>query len=247
MIKYLTLLISSILFFGCRPTNLIQNNQNYKSESLEIKQIAEHVYLHTSWLEAGSFGKVLCNGMIVLDKNETIVFDTPANDNTSLELINWIENTLKGKVKAIISTHFHEDCLGGLEAFYKQGISSYAHNLTLQLARQNKSAVPQNGFDNLLELKVGNKKVFAQFFGEGHTEDNVIGYFPDGKIIFGGCLIKEVGAAKGNLADANTQEWPLTVAKLKAEYPEAKIVIPGHGKMGGTELFDYTVTLFEQK
>jgi metallo-beta-lactamase class B len=57
-------------------------------------------------------------------------------------------------------------------------------------------------------------------------------------------LIKAVGAGKGNLEDANVAVWSETVGKLKRTYPEAKIVIPGHGKTGGTELFDYTIKLF---
>jgi metallo-beta-lactamase class B len=84
----------------------------------------------------------------------------------------------------------------------------------------------------------------VSFFGEGHTKDNVVGYFPDDKAVFGGCLIKEVGSGKGNLEDANVAEWSQTVSKVKQFYPEAKIVIPGHGETGGTELFDYTIKLF---
>ncbi|HCO82289.1 MAG TPA: subclass B1 metallo-beta-lactamase, partial [Arenibacter sp.] len=30
------------------------------------------------------------------------------------------------------------------------------------------------------------------------------------------------------------------------KYPTAKIVIPGHGIAGGTELLDYTIKLFQQ-
>ncbi len=65
--------------------------------------------------------------------------------------------------------------------------------------------------------------------------------------MFGGCLIKESGAGKGNLEDANTTDWSLTVTKLKEKYPTTKTVIPGHGKSGGTELLDYTIQLFQQK
>jgi metallo-beta-lactamase class B len=247
MINYLKLCIISFLLFGCTAAKTTENHKNALSGSLIIQKITEQVYQHTSFLETESFGKVSCNGMIVFDQNEAIIFDTPPDNKTSLELITWVENNLHCKIKAIIPTHFHADCLGGLEEFHSHGISSYANNVTIQLARSNTTSVPQNGFDNLLELKVGNKKVYAEFFGEGHTQDNVIGYVPDEKIIFGGCLIKELGAGKGNLADANTMAWPLTVAKLKEKYPAAKIVIPGHGKSGRTELLDYTIQLFEQK
>lgn len=67
------------------------------------------------------------------------------------------------------------------------------------------------------------------------------------KVLFGGCLVKEVGAEKGNVADANVQEWPLTIAGIKEQHPDIKIVIPGHGKPGGITLLDYTATLFLQK
>lgn len=247
MINYLKLLLIALLIFGCKPTKTTGNNINYTSDNLVVQKISGHVYQHTSFLTTESFGKVTCNGMIIFDKNEAIIFDTPPDDPTSSELINWVENKLNCKIKAIIPTHFHADCLGGLNAFHTHGIPSYANNLTIQLARSKNYAIPQNGFDNLLELKVGNKKVFTEFFGEGHTKDNVIGYFPDEKIIFGGCLIKESGAGKGNLEDANVNNWSLTVAKLKEKYPNTNIVIPGHGKLGGTELLDYTIKLFEQK
>ncbi len=64
-------------------------------------------------------------------------------------------------------------------------------------------------------------------------------------IMFGGCLIKEEGAGKGNLAEANVEEWPNTVRKVKMKYPEVKKIIVGHGKSGGIELLDYTIKLFE--
>lgn len=111
------------------------------------------------------------------NEKEAIVFDTPTDDKTSLELIDWVENELGSQIKAIIPTHFHQDCLAGLEAFHQRGISSYASNLTIGLAKTNGKTVPEHGFDSLLILEIGSKKVHAEFLGEGHTLDNVIGYF----------------------------------------------------------------------
>ncbi|MDZ7613831.1 MAG: hypothetical protein U5K51_09100 [Flavobacteriaceae bacterium] len=53
---------------------------------------------------------------------------------------------------------------------------------------------PINDFNESLTLSIGNKKVNAEYFGEGHTKDNIVGYFPNENAVFGGCLIKEVGA-----------------------------------------------------
>lgn len=244
MIKYLNILAVGLLIFGCQAKS---DPEDYVTETLEIHKISDHVYQHISFLNTESFGKVDCNGMIVFDQGEAIIFDTPADNETSTELISWVENELHATIKAIIPTHFHADCLGGLDAFHQKGIPSYANNLTIELARSGDKTLPENGFDNLLELEVGNKKVIAEFNGEGHTRDNVIGYVPDEKVIFGGCLIKTLNASKGNLEDANTDSWSATVAKLKDKYPDTKQVIPGHGKLGGTDLLDYTVQLFEPK
>ncbi|PSR55143.1 subclass B1 metallo-beta-lactamase [Adhaeribacter arboris] len=247
MKKYQLLFLFSFLIFGFISAQTSQNNPNSKTESLTIQKISNHVYQHTSFLQTESFGKVPCNGMIVFDKTEAIIFDTPPDNKTSLELITWVKNKLHCKIKAIIPTHFHSDCLGGLEEFHKHSIPSYANNETIAIAKSKNIIVPQNGFNDLLELKVGDKKVLVEYFGPGHTQDNVVGYFPDEKIMFGGCLIKELGAGKGNLEDANTMAWPITVTKLKEKYPNTAFIIPGHGKSGGTELLDYTIKLFAPK
>lgn len=237
------LLFSCFLLFGCLSKS--DDPISYKTPSLEIKQVADNVYLHTSFLHTESFGKVSCNGMIVTNHDEAIIFDTPAESAATIELIEWVEEHLGHKIKGVVSTHFHADCLGGLEEFHKQGIPSYAHNNTIAITTENNLPSPKKGFDHLLELKVGDELVVAEFLGEGHTKDNIIGYFPAEKILFGGCLIKELGAGKGNLEDANTSEWSTTVARIKDKYANIEIVIPGHGKVGGRELLDYTIQLFE--
>ncbi|WP_229733782.1 subclass B1 metallo-beta-lactamase [Pontibacter amylolyticus] len=214
---------------------------------MEVHKIADQVYQHLSFLETQSFGKVPCNGMVVIDQQEAIIFDTPTTDQASLELIHWVEQKLGCQVKAVVATHFHEDCLGGLQAFQQHGIPTYASHRTIALAKANQSAVPENGFDQELTFEIGSEKVQVLYPGKGHTHDNVVGYFPKADAMFGGCLIKEMGAGKGNLADADTVAWPKTVAELKAAYPHVKHVIPGHGKVGGSEILDYTMRLFEQK
>lgn len=221
--------------------------QSYKSANLEVRQISAHVYQHISYIKTQDFGDVPCNGMIVVNSKEAIVFDTPADNNSSLELIHWMNTILEVKIKAIIPTHFHLDCLGGLDAFHKNGVPSYAHNLTIAGAKQKHFPVPRNGFEQSIKFKVGKEIVEVSFLGTGHTRDNVIAYYPAEDIMFGGCLVKEAGAGKGNLEDADTSAWPSTIASVKEKYPKVKIVIPGHGKIGDIALLDYTSILFSKK
>jgi metallo-beta-lactamase class B len=216
----------------------------YKSKDLIITQISQNSFKHTSYLQTDEFGNVPCNGLIVRNKTETIIFDTPTKDEGSEELIKWIKDSLHCEINAIIPTHFHNDCLGGLKAFHENNIPSYANYKTIELAKENEFEVPQNGFEDSLVLKVGSENIIAKYFGEGHTKDNIIGYFKSEEVMFGGCLIKELNANKGYLGDANVNEWSNTVEKIKKKYPAVKIVVPGHGAHGNKKLLDYTINLF---
>lgn len=216
----------------------------YQTETLQIQQLTPHTFCHVSFLQTNDFGKVACNGMIVIDNNEALVFDTPANEEASVELINWIENELKCKIKGVVATHFHNDCLAGLDKFHERGIKSYANSKTIELANITRVTPPQNGFKKSFVLEVGSKIVVNEFLGEGHTKDNIVCYFLAEKVMFGGCLIKEIGAGKGYLGDANIKSWSKTVAKVKKKFQTAEVIIPGHGKVGGQGLLDYTIELF---
>lgn len=248
MIKnILHIILFSFIAISCNS----QKNDNfkaieiYKSDNLTITQVSENSFIHTSFKQTNDFGNVPCNGLVVRNNNETIVFDTPTNNTISEELIKWINDSLHSKINAIIPTHFHDDCLGGLEAFHNHNIPSYAYFKTIELAKENNFTVPKNSFTDSVILKVGDKEIITKFFGEGHTRDNVVGYFPSEDVLFGGCLLKELEASKGYLGDANVSVWSSTVEKVKKEYPNVKIVVPGHGKYGNQKLLDYTIELFK--
>lgn len=217
----------------------------YSSESLKIYPIADNVFIHETYIQTETWGNVGCNGLVYVNNDEALVFDTPTSNEVSEELINYFTDILKVKIAYVVATHFHEDCLGGLEAFHAKDIPSIANSLTISLAKENDLILPQNGFVTEKAVSVGESEVLIKHVGEGHTRDNVVGYMSSAKVLFGGCLLKSVGAGKGNLADANVDEWSNTVDRIKKEFPDAKIIVPGHGKWGDRELLDYTIDLFK--
>ena len=247
IVKTLLIIIVSITILNCnsKKQDVFKSKEVYKTRDLIVTQISENSFVHTSFKQTNDFGYVPCNGLIVRNNNEVIILDTPTNDKSAEDLIKWVKETLDCKINAIIPTHFHDDCLGGLKIFDKNNIPSYAYIETIKLAKENDMTAPKNGFKDSLILKVGDETVAVKFFGEGHTKDNVIGYFPSENIMFGGCLIKAIDASKGYLGDANVVDWSNTVEKVKIEYPNVKIVIPGHGEYGDKKLLDYTIKLFK--
>ncbi|PSK90389.1 subclass B1 metallo-beta-lactamase [Taibaiella chishuiensis] len=237
---------STVVDCSARKKDKFKAEVVYKSRYLVISKVSAHAFEHTSYLQTQDYGKVPCNGLVVIHNQEAIVFDTPTDDTGSLELINWITKKQHAKVNAVIPTHFHNDCLGGLKAFDDHHIPSYAYIKTIELAKANHYVVPQNGFSDSLALTVGGERITAKFFGEGHTRDNVVGYFPAEHVMFGGCLVKELDATKGYLGDANVADWSGTVERVKKAYPDVKIIIPGHGDYGNQALLDYTINLFRK-
>jgi metallo-beta-lactamase class B len=247
-----TLLLAIAMFVtnqGCtsKEHSAFKTKEVYKSNILVVTQITENSFQHTSFLQTEDFGNVPCNGLLVRNSQEAVVFDTPTNDESAEELIKWATGTLHCKINAVVPTHFHIDCLGGLKAFDKNRIPSYAYFKTIELAREAKYAVPNHSFSDSLVLKVGNERVVATFFGEGHTKDDIVGYFPSENVLFGGCLLKELDATKGYLGDANVADWSGTVEKVKKAYPNVQVVVPGHGASGDGKLLDYTIKLFQTR
>lgn len=249
ILRFVLMSLLFMLFLSCNSqrSSVVTPIVVYKSQDLVITELSKNTFLHTSYLKTKDFGRVACNGMIVKNNDEVIIFDTTTDNKSSQELISWIRFTLGCTVKAVIPTHFHQDNLGGLAAFKHHNIPSYANAKTIELAKEHGYAIPANAFDNALTMNLGDKVVVAKYFGPGHTQDNIVGYFPSEDILFGGCLIKELHADKGFLGDANLVEWSKTIERIKHEFPGVNLVIPGHGAPGTAELLEYTIELFKYK
>jgi len=241
--KILILLCFAISSFGWSQKAEIV----HESEVLKIKRIAHNSFVHISKLYVPEYGLVASNGLIYLNNQEAAVFDTPADSIAARELIRWITVEKKSKIVGVVINHFHDDCLKTLSIFHELNIPSFAYNKTILLANRAGKEAPQIGFADRMGLEVGRVKVLNRYFGEAHTSDNIVSYIPTDKVLFGGCMVKSSGSGKGNLNDANVDEWSLTIANIKASFPRIRVVVPGHGAHGGKELLTYTADLFEQK
>ena len=222
-----------------------QSDTIYNSESLLIRKISETAFIHISYLNTNDYGKVGCNGMVIAGDREAIVLETPVDNASSVELIHFVERKLKADIKAVIAHHFHIDCVGGLNAFHDRGIPSYAGLKTIELCTENGYNTPENAIENGKEFEIGGERISCRYFGAAHTVDNIVTYMPSERLLFGGCMVKALNAGKGNLADADTVQWPVTIGIIKAAYPDVELVVPGHGPHGNSELLDFTIKLFE--
>ena len=90
-------------------------------------------------------------------------------------------------------------------------------------------------------------EIRCYYFGGGHSEDNIAVWIPSAKLLFAGCMVKEMAAQNaGNLSDAVPAAWPATLDSLLVRFPDARIVVPGHGTPGGPELIRHTQALLSE-
>jgi len=214
------------------------------SDNLQLIQVSENAFIHVSYANTTNYGRVAANGLIFITGKQAFLFDSPWTDQQTEELVTWIRNNLNTEIVGFVPNHWHEDCMGGLEYLHKQGIRSYANQLTIDIANTEGLPVPKQGFSDSLELRLGEKVIDCYYLGAAHSTDNIVIWIPSEQILFPGCMVKDIRSENlGNTADGDLTAYPKTLAKLIKKFPSAKIVIPGHGNYGGLELIKHTQEL----
>jgi len=239
-ILLLSLFLIFIPFFSdAQPAETI-----HVSRDVELIRLNDHAYIHVSCSNIPGFGRVASNGLIFINKGKAFLFDTPSNDTLTETLFLYIENKLKAKVTGFVPNHWHSDCMGGLGYLQSRHITTYANRITVDIARAKGLPVPEKAFDDSLHLNLDGKDILCFYPGPAHSTDNIAVWIPSEKILFAGCMVKSMDSKNlGNTVDGDLQEYPETIKRLKARFPEAKIVIPGHGAYGGPELITHTLEL----
>lgn len=233
-----------LLFIFLAPVKITAQEIIIKlSHEVELIKINEQTYIHKTLTDSETYGRFYSNGLIYIQNKEALIADTPIDTSHANLIIGWLtdQNII---VKAVVVNHHHQDALGSLTSFHALDIPSYGYVETSELAIKNLLEPPIHTFSDSVIINIGSTFATAYFFGEAHTSDNTILWIPDVNLLFGGCMIKSLGSGKGNLEDANISEWSNTVSRIKKKFPEIRIVIPGHGNYGSTELLDYTIQMF---
>lgn len=246
MKTYITIVL--FLFYSFIGFSQVTDTKINVGNNIEAIKLSDKVYLYiaTSYIEG--FGMVPSNGLILVDKGKAFLIDTPMSNEQTETLVNWISGYLRATITDFIPTHWHADCIGGLGYLQSKGVRSYANQMTIDIAKEKGIPLPDKGFKDSLDLKLNNIKLQCYYPGGGHSTDNIVVWIPSEKILFGGCLIKDAAATSlGNTSDADLEAWPRTVKKVLDKYPSAKIVIPGHGQLGGLNIIRHTYDIVSPK
>lgn len=235
-----------IAFMFILKVNGINSDYIVINDDIELKKIGENAYVHISWDSISTYGKFSSNGLFYIKNNKALMIDTPTNNEKTRQLVEYVENHFDVQIDLLIVSHYHNDCMGGIDYIHSRGIPSLANKMTVDKCKELKLPPPKTSFLDNHVIHFQGEEIICKYFGEGHTVDNICTYLPQSDILFGGCLIKaQESNGLGNIAEANVDHWDQTVLEIKSAYPNVHSVIPGHGPIGDASLFDHTISLVQ--
>lgn len=248
-----SLFISALLLTACGGANaptpapadafLTKVQADYP---VTLSKLAEGIWVHTTNYTLPGQNPIPSNGLIILDGEDVILVDGAWGELATISLLEKVKaETGKAATKMIV-THHHADRTAGVDAAEWQGIEVFTHPDTPVLAARNGWPAPNTSVAALKEPKsrisVGNVEV--AYPGHGHASDNLVVYVPSANVLYGGCAVRGAGVKTlGNTSDADLEKWRDSLTWVKATYPKAQIVVPGHGKGANLSLIDATIAL----
>ncbi|ABV38018.1 Beta-lactamase [Shewanella sediminis HAW-EB3] len=220
----------------------------WSSDAIKIKQVSPALYLVKSYKEiklyqdkpAMTFDS---NSFIYVDKHNAYLIDTPWSESDMPDLMSWLK-IQKLLLKGTIVTHYHQDRAGGLGYLDKHGFATYASDMTNQLLVKDKQPMSNHSFSgDKFELLKG--QIETYYPGSGHSMDNLVVWLPKENILIGGCLLKSNETNNlGWTGDADLANWYHSASKVKADFPQAKFIFPGHGDGAeGQSILEHTMAL----
>lgn len=198
---------------------------------------------------------------IIRGSDSVLVVDTgmgPSNGKRALDAA----KRLAGSRRLILTiTHFHPEHGFGAQAF--KGAARITYNSAqrdelrakgqayldmfqgfgpgvVQALVGTEIVMPDDVYDGAsAEIDLGGRKVELRTFGLAHTRGDQIVWLPAEKILFMGDLAEErifpiFPWFPPNDADLNAARWVKILIELEGWQP--KIVVPGHGNVGGAEI-----------
>ena len=193
------------------------------AQPLKVNKIAADLYELEG--DGGNVAVYLTDdGVIVVDDK----FERNYND-----IMANIRTLTDKPVKYVLNTHQHGDHTGGNEKMKANGVQVIAHrNARVNMVAGKQPGLPHVSFTDQAQVYLGGKEVDAYYNGRGHTNGDVVIYFPALRVLHTGDLFTTNGQSSvAPLVDYNGMgsaiEWTKTLdGVLKLDFDT---VIPGHG------------------
>lgn len=220
---------------------------------LVLSHLTGHIYV----AEDDHYSKE--NSVVYVGEKSVTVVGATWTPETAELLAKKVREISDKPIGEVINTNYHPDRAGG-NAYWKSiGAQIISTQMTYDLLKSDwvkvvdwtRSGIPSypnvplvlptKTYPGDFELQDG--RVRALYLGQSHTPDGIFVYFPEEKVLYGGCILKE---QLGNLSFANVTDYSKTLQKLKRLNLEVGTVVAGHwSPVHGANLIDQYLELLQ--
>lgn len=152
---------------------------------LKISHVTGDFYLYTTYnLFNGTM--VPSNSMYLVTDLGVVMFDTPWDTTQLQPFLDSIQSRHNKTVVMCVATHYHEDRTGGFQFLEARGIKTLSSKQTFNLCKQYNLHPASSYFDNDTIFNIGQYSFQTYYGGEGHTKDNIVIWFENERILYGG-------------------------------------------------------------
>ena len=209
-----------------------------KTKKISFRKLSANCYAFTAEGDP--------NTGVIIGDDGVLVVDAQATPVMAREVIRRIRRVTSKPIKYVVLSHYHAVRVLGASAYRAREI--IASEATLGLIRERgkqdmaseierfprlfrgKESIPGLTWPTLtfrgeMTLRMGRLEVQIIHPGPGHTGGDTIVWVPSQRVLFAGDLVEyKAGIYTG---DAHLEEWPNTLARLRALKPRA--LVPGRG------------------
>lgn len=193
-----------------------QNPQ--QPQTLTMQKVSGDLYVIM-----GSGGNV---AVMPTSKGVILVDDKFAQD--APQILEKVKSVTDQPIRYVMNTHQHGDHTGGNEALLAGNAEIIIHkNARANMVAAEQPGIPRITFSEESQVFLGGKEVVARYFGRGHTNGDVLIYFPAERVLHTGDLFTSGAPYCDTTAKCSIKEWDQTLEKaLQYDFDS---VIPGHG------------------
>lgn len=221
-------------------------NDNAIPPALVITPLTKNFYVFTTWQLYGKT-RFPANGLYAVTDSGAVLIDSPWDSLQTQPLLDSIQKKHNKKVVLCIATHHHDDRTGSFNLLKQKGISTWTSQLTYEWCVKKNEQKATHRFVRDTVFTVGDLRIETFYPGAGHAHDNIVIWFEQEKILYGGCFIKSTDANDlGNLGDADIKQWPGSIKKVQQKFPDPVAVIPGHQSWANKKSLEHTAKLLKK-
>ncbi len=260
------LALSSFLLIPCRASAHEETEFSPTADE-GLTRICDGVYAHVDSSDGSARNSFGANTGVIVTEGGIIVVDSLGSFKEAKHFIREIKGISDKPIRYMVNTHYHVDHAFGDSAFARLGATVVAHEnckkdleergelvfenlalygLTDEDMEGTELYFPDLVFRDHMTIQLGGRKVELIYPGHTHSDDSIMVYLPDEKVLFAGdilCTHYHTYIAEGDL-----DNWLRTLDEIESMNVEK--IIPAHGPVAGKQdigkMKEYIV-LFDEK